>query len=244
MSPEQVPQRQPHAVLDLPSRRLKALKIEKLLGLTPPPSGVIKMLEIGCGTGGISSYFGTHPELKCDVDAVDVVDLRQMTEGYRFTQVSGNLLPFADAGFDVVISNHVIEHVGDRASQAEHLRQIRRVLKPGGMGYLAVPNRWQLVEPHYRLAFLSWLPRSLRTPYLKLSGKGNFYDCEPLTLIELESLLAAAGFEFRNVCVQGMHLMFELEPATSRLRPLLRSMPVTWLRAFKGLIPTLIYVFR
>jgi len=237
-------QRKPHAVLDLPSRRLKALKIEQLLGLVPPPAGVIRMLEIGCGTGGISHYFATHAQLKCEVDAVDVVDLRELKDGYRFTPVSGTGLPFADASFDVVITNHVIEHVGDRDSQAHHLREVRRVMKPGGQGYLAVPNRWQLVEPHYQLAFLSWMPRRLRTPYLKLAGKGKFYDCKPLTVPELESLLSQAGFEFSNVCMPAMRLMFELERGNSPVLALLRALPPSFLSSLKRVIPTLIYVLH
>ena len=55
-------------------------------------------------------------------------------------------LPFDDARFDVVISNHVIEHVGDEAAQHAHLREIRRVMKADGSAYLAVPNRWMLTE--------------------------------------------------------------------------------------------------
>lgn len=36
-----------------------------------------------------------------------------------------------------------------------------------------------LTEPHYKLKFLSWSPRRWRSPYLRLMGKGTFYDCEP-----------------------------------------------------------------
>ncbi len=202
------------------------------------------MLEIGCGIGGISHYFGTHTGLECDVDAVDVVDLRQLKEGYRFTRVSGTELPFPDASFDVVISNHVIEHVGDRSSQAHHLSEVRRVMKRGGRGYLAVPNRWQLVEPHYGLAFLSWLPHALRTPYLRLMNKGWFYDCEPLTVVELESLLCKAGFEFDNVCVDAARLTFALERPDSAIISFLLRMPIPILNRTKSIIPTLIYVLR
>jgi SAM-dependent methyltransferase len=45
-------------------------------------------------------------------------------------------LPFPDADFDVVIANHVLEHVAD---DARALAEIRRVLRPGGWAMLAVP---------------------------------------------------------------------------------------------------------
>ena len=67
----------------------------------------------------------------------------------------------------------MIEHVGDESAQLHHLAELRRVLSKAGIGYLAVPNRWMVVEPHYRIAFLSWLPRGWRSPYLRLLGKGT-----------------------------------------------------------------------
>ncbi|MFP5465661.1 MAG: class I SAM-dependent methyltransferase, partial [Gammaproteobacteria bacterium] len=146
-----VMERQGHAALDLKSRNAKARKIEALLGLKPI-SRPLRLLEVGTGSGGIAHYFGTHPALRCEVDAVDVTDTRQIHDGYRFTQVHDVHLPFPDGHFDVVISNHVIEHVGDSSAQRRHLAELRRVLGPAGVGYLAVPNRWQIVEPHYRLA--------------------------------------------------------------------------------------------
>jgi SAM-dependent methyltransferase len=235
--------RRPHAVLDLPSRQHKALKIERLLTFSPDEFPV-RILEIGCGSGGISHYFATHPELDCVVDAVDVVDNRLATDGYRFQLVDDIRLPFEDHSFDVVITNHVIEHVGERAQQMAHLAEIRRIMKPSGRGYLAVPNRWQVVEPHYQLAFLSWMPRPMRTPYLKLAGKGAYYDCEPLAVPELEDMLVDAGFAFENVCMRAMRLMFEIERPQAMATTLLRRVPDFCFRPMKRLIPTLIYLFR
>ena len=79
--------RQPHAVLDLTSRRLKGLKIERLLDLASRPQPM-RMLEIGTGSGGIAHYFGTHPQLRCEVDAVDVHDNRLVTPSSTVNRVS------------------------------------------------------------------------------------------------------------------------------------------------------------
>lgn len=232
--------RQPHAVLDLASRNAKALKIERLLGLAMRPQPM-RLLEVGTGAGGIAHYFGTHPVLRCDVSAVDVVDNRQVTDGYRYRQVHGVELPFPDASFDVVISNHVIEHVGDAAAQAHHLAEIRRVLHGDGVGYLAVPNRWMLVEPHFRLPFLSWWPRPLRSPYLRVMRKGECYDCEPLQLRQLERMLDAAGFRYRNLCIEALRVMLETERPGSLGGRVLRAIPAVLLKPLRRIIPTLIY---
>jgi SAM-dependent methyltransferase len=235
--------RKPHVSEDLSSRNLKALKIECLLDLVDRLQP-IRMLEIGTGSGGIAHYFGTHPRLHCDVDAVDVHDNRVVTEGYHYHQVHDTTLPFADQSFDVVITNHVIEHVGDAQAQVHHLAEIRRVMKPDGVGYLAVPNRWMLTEPHYRLIFLSWWPRGWRTPYLRMMRKGDVYDCEPLQTRQLERMLGAAGFCYRNLCVEAWRMTLEIEQKHLFGARMLRATPDAMLAPLRRIIPTLIYRFE
>lgn len=234
--------RQPHAVLDLPSRRFKGLKIERLLDLAHRPQP-IRMLEVGTGSGGIANYFGTHAHLRCEVDAVDIHDSRLIADGYRYHQVTGTQLPFEDQSFDVILTNHVIEHVGDEQAQRAHLAELHRVLRPDGVGYLAVPNRWMLIEPHYKLAFLSWLPHVWRTPYLRAMGKGDVYDCEPLQIGQLEQLLKSAGFEYQNVCIDALRATFDIEHPRSRADRILRAIPDWLLVPWRRIIPTLIYKF-
>ncbi len=82
---------------------------------------------------------------------------------------AGEALPFADATFDLVVSNEVIEHVADdRRACAEMIR----VLRPGGRAVVFCPNRWYPVEQHgvywrgsYRfgnIPLVNYLPDPLR----------------------------------------------------------------------------------
>jgi SAM-dependent methyltransferase len=236
--------RQPHAVLDLASRGPKARKIERLLALGERP-GPLRLLEVGCGAGGISHWFATATGGRFVVDAVDVTDARQVHDGYRFVRVPGTALPFDEASFDVVISNHVIEHVGDDAAQAHHLSELRRVLASGGVGYLAMPNRWMLVEPHYSLALLSWWPEAWRTRWLRLWRRGEVYDCRPLSRADLERRLAAAGFAFEQLHGEALRATFEIErPQAPLWRHVLRHLPGWAHRAARSIYPTLIYRLR
>ncbi|APZ43965.1 class I SAM-dependent methyltransferase [Acidihalobacter ferrooxydans] len=232
--------RLPHAVLDLPSRRLKGLKIERLLDLAALPQP-IEMLEIGTGSGGIAHYFATHETLRCQVTAVDVIDQRLQDAGFDFRLVEGTTLPFADARFDVVISNHVIEHVGDEAAQRHHLAEVRRVMRPAGMGYLAVPNRWMLVEPHYRLAFLSWLPMAWRTPYLRAMRRGRVYDCNPPSLRRIQRLLTDSGFHFEYLSTRALRETLAIERNWGMLARTAAALPDALLDRLAPFNPTLIF---
>lgn len=238
------PARRAHAVLDLPSRRAKALKIQLLLGLGADP-GPLRLLEVGTGSGGIAAYFASQCALECQVEAVDVADHRTTRAGYRFTRVEDERLPFPDASFDVVISNHVLEHVGGEAAQRRHLGELRRVLQPRGLGYLALPNRWQWVEPHYRLPGLSWLPERWRSTYLRLSGRGTHYDCRPLSLAQTEALLRASRFSAEQQHGEALRLTYALErPDAPAYRLLLGRLPDAFYARLRALFPTLIFVLR
>src|SRR6185312_4832050 len=108
----EVERRLPHAALSPTGRLPKAEKIAALLKLDSIARTRLRLLEIGTGSGVIAHYFATRPEFLCEVDAVDVLDQRQVVEGYRYQTVTDMELPFGDGSFDIVISNHVIEHVG------------------------------------------------------------------------------------------------------------------------------------
>ena len=69
----------------------------------------------------------------------------------------GRSLPFRDGAFDVVFSNSVIEHVGDRESQRRFAAEAARV---GCAYWVQTPNRWFPVEQHLLTPFIHWLPRA------------------------------------------------------------------------------------
>ncbi|WP_266181031.1 class I SAM-dependent methyltransferase [Dyella humicola] len=236
-------ERQPHVDTNMPLRALKARKIEVLLGLDEERSRG-SLLEVGTGSGGIAHYFAHSTSRQWSVSAVDVIDNRQLKDGYDFQLIEGCLLPFADETFDVVISNHVIEHVGDESSQLLHLRELRRVLKPGGRGYLAVPNRWMVVEPHYRVPFLSWLPKRWRSRYLRCFKAGGVYDCEPLTMRGVERLLTAAALGFENICLQALRVILTLENSAAPAVRAIADLPDPLLSRLLPIMPTLIYRLR
>ena len=73
-------------------------------------------------------------------------------------------LPFRDDAFDLVFSNAVIEHVGDRARQARFVRECLRVARRGV--FLAAPNRWFPYDTHVAFPLVHWLPRAVWRPLI------------------------------------------------------------------------------
>lgn len=233
--------RLPHAILDVSSRVLKAQKIVELLG-RERFMRARAVLEIGCGSGVISSTLVQLGSPGLHVQAVDVVDSRVTKEGYGFHLVDGTQLPFETGSFDIVISNHVIEHVGDRNAQLDHLGEISRVMNQGASTYLAVPNKWRFVEPHYRLPFLSWLPVPLADAYLRATSKGQHYDCVPLSAGEAEALFEEAGFVYRDLTFEAIKATLQIEHAQAASGRLATRMLSPGMASIvKPVISTLIY---
>jgi SAM-dependent methyltransferase len=232
-----------HAVLDVASRRRKARKIATILETELPLTG-LRVLDVGTGAGVIAASLADAVGEHGDVHSVDVVDVRVETDGYEFHLVDGPTLPFPDAMFDVVISNHCIEHTGGPAEQQHHVRELGRVLRAGGSGYLAVPNRWGPLEPHFRLPGLSWLPTvGLQSGYVRVTRRGQRYDCRLLSRAEVCSLFAAGGLDARERTLDAMHVMAEVEDPSRAFRTVLRA-PDALLRVGLVVVPTLVFTFR
>lgn len=238
----EVEERAAHASLDLRSRGQKAEKIRAILEAERELRGAV-LLEVGVGSGAIAARLADAVGASGAVWGVDVRDLRVVSEGFRFAVVEGTSLPFADRFFDVVVSNHVLEHVGGRAGQLAHLRELARVLKDDGVGYLATPNRWTLVEPHYHLPLLSWLPARARGAYVRLVRRGADYDCEPRSRTELVELCSLAGLDVANRTLEAVRLTLEIEhpPAVARL---LAGAGERALRLLLPLVPTHVAILR
>lgn len=184
-----------HALSGKEGRRKKAEKIKSLLAPYMDFAGA-KLLDVGGGAGWIAHFLQEAGAVSV---VTDVKDQRADGTEVSFAASKGTSLPFEDIKFDVVLYNHVIEHVGAEANQRAHLAEIKRVLKPDGVLYVSVPNKWALVENHYGLPFLSWLPKSLADRYMRLTGKASQFDCVPLSRSTLKSYLIDAGFHAEEV---------------------------------------------
>ena len=91
-----------------------------------------RILDLGCGTGILSGLFGDRAYTGIDIDTRIITYAKRRYPRKKFFVMDGTSLSFPDKLFDTIIIVGVIHHLND--TQAKHtVRQVQRVLKPGGM---------------------------------------------------------------------------------------------------------------
>lgn len=167
------------------------------------------VLEVGCGEGYGTSLLAQMASRVTALD-VDEATLASAAAKYgsdktKFTSYDGGRMPFPDGGFDAVVCFQVIEHVRDDAA---FVRELRRVLKPGGPLILTTPNRTYRLKPRQK----PWNPFHVREYHAA----------------ELGALL---GRSFRQVAVWGVRGSDDVQSIEhARVAWALRSGPVAAIR--------------
>ena len=104
------------------------------------------ILEVGCGEGMMFDGTRTQP-VQMDVSVLRVT--RAADKGRRLLCADGYELPFANECFKAVLLVAVLEHTRE---PWRLLAEARRVLKPGGMAVIVVPNDWTMSAGRLLLA--------------------------------------------------------------------------------------------
>ncbi|HRO70478.1 MAG TPA: class I SAM-dependent methyltransferase [Chitinophagaceae bacterium] len=144
------------------------------------------VLDIACGEGYGSNLIAREAEKVVGVD-VDDKTIQLAKEKYNaknleFLRGEAENIPCAAQAFDVVVSFETIEHT---EKQEQMLREIKRVLKPGGLLIMSTPEK---------------------VAYTKLlNGQTNPFHYKELNLPEFEKLLATQ-FKFRTILNQNLTL--------------------------------------
>ena len=192
-----------------------------------------RILENGCGVGVYLEHLAPLGGVLVGLE----VDLERAREAHtrcaQIVQAVGEALPFPEAGFDLIISHEVLEHViNDEIS----VQEMVRALRPGGRLVIFVPNRGYPFETHgiywrgeYHFGnapLVNYLPRRLRdrlAPHVRIY---SFHD--------LERLFTGLPVRFvkRTVVFGAYDNIIARQPAVGRiLRSLLQALEKTPLRA-------------
>jgi len=215
------------------NREEKANKIKAVLSdFTGQRVSGKRILDVGTGNGEIAAILSVDNE----VHSTDVMDLRKnRNSGVVFRLVDSEYLPYRDEYFDLVISNHVIEHLRE---QSIHLAEIHRVLSNQGACYLASPNRLFPWECHYNTFFIHYFGNTAYDKYLKRRRifEGSIY------LLSYPSIkrMIAEYFDYREYT----HVIIK-HPETFGLKiPLIKVLPLSGLEKLNIFSQTSVFVLR
>jgi len=120
----------------------------------------LEVLDLGCGGGLMSEAYARHGARVTGVDPSSVslevarAHARESGLSIRYAPGRGEALPFPNASFDLVSCCDVLEHVDDLDAV---IRQIARVLRPGGIFFFDTINRTWLSWLFVIEVFQEWL---------------------------------------------------------------------------------------
>jgi SAM-dependent methyltransferase len=169
-------------------------------------------IDVGCGRGGgPSAWLAAHTASYVGVDISDQALAVARAAGLNVQRIDdASELPFPDSSFDVALCAEVLEHLVDPCGAA---REIRRVLRPGGILICTVPNIAYWRRRVDMALFGRWHPlgdnqstrRPWRDPHLRFFGRGN-----------LRNMLREAGYDPVVVGGHGISWMTDV-PGVRRL---------------------------
>lgn len=211
-----------------------------LIASRRPMSG-LRVLDLGSGVGGTSIALreaGALP-LALDRDPRRLTTVHENIPGLPCLLGDALSLPVRSSSFDGVVMQDVLEHLPDPALA---LREVARVLVPGGFLYLSTPLRWALPnlisDPHWGLPLLACRNRdAVRRRLARVRPADAMREdlAELQSGASLLSLLAQAGFSVSLLLREAAEALlthpegFVWAPMHLRLVRVLRHLPwVAW----------------
>jgi len=171
----------------------------ELLGEIQPFHGT-RVLDLGCGNGSYSVRLAEHFDEVVGVEIEperlgqfrDRLERHPQAERFELRLQSGERLSDPDDHYDAAFAIEVLEHI---VHLDVAVAEVARVLRPGGVFYITVPNRWFPVETHSFMIrgreresklvpFVPWI----RPLHRRISTARNFRPAD------LRRLLSPLGF--------------------------------------------------
>lgn len=170
----------------------RAARIETALG------SVGRLLDVGCGTGFQLAAAATRG---WEVEGVEVSNsAASYARSHHGVVVHTGTLAsvgLPDDSFDAAILSHVVEHVPDPVGL---LKDVSRILRPGGVALIAVPNASGLIYAAYNL-----LHRA-RGTYGRTTFSCSLFPPSHLTAYNpssIKALVGRGGLNLESVAISG-----------------------------------------
>jgi ubiquinone/menaquinone biosynthesis C-methylase UbiE len=171
-----------------------------------PPDFEGELLDAAAGGGELASQLAA---MGCKVTGIDIQNQWQQPSIPFLQHDLDEKLPFDDSSFDAVI---LVEAVGYLENPSFTLREFARVLRPGGILIVSMPNIFSLQS---RLRFLGnatyrWFPHIINVEGTKECLADTYR--EPIRLTTLEFLMKRSGFQVVEAAFGGGGVLGYLAP--------------------------------
>jgi len=179
-------------------------RVRDLLESFQPIANDARVIEVGSGAHGLIFYFGSNRGVGVDPLAVSYGGLFPQWQKRAATVAAvGESLPFADRSFDVVLCDNVVDHA---ESPSRIVRELARILKPGGLLYFTVNvhhrvysvaagvhSSWRAVGLPYEVG-----PFADHTTHLTLEAAEQLFRGLPLEILSAKSNIEEARARARK----------------------------------------------
>jgi len=151
----------------------KAQRIRSILEEFTDLAGA-RCLDLGCGSGLISQHLSEccREIIGADIspEAIELASQIKRPNLSFILLTREAELPFPDEHFDVIIHHAVLNYV---RPYRQHLEEIHRVLRRGGICYLSCANRYRLFAGrlHGIPNYVCWLPPLFLRLYLRMTPR-------------------------------------------------------------------------
>jgi len=146
-----------------------------------------RILDLGCGDGKLTERIAASGAIVTAIDASAEMVSAARARGIAAELGAAESLPYSDGVFDAVFSNAVLHWV---RGQDEMMRQVRRVLRPGGRFAAEMGGHGNIAA--IRVAFAAVLSRH---GFAELGDRGNYYP----TPEAYSRRLASHGFAIEKI---------------------------------------------
>jgi SAM-dependent methyltransferase len=187
------------------------------------------ILDFGCHDGAVVEALRRDGLDASGFDVTHGKDTARWTRPHvRYVDLSRYQIPWPDGSFDLLYSHHVMEHVRDYGSA---LREMHRVLRPGGAMVHLFPSRWRLLEAHWLVPFGGvfhppWWCRLSRATGLRKGGKEGYPAAEYARLAR-ETIRTDTNYLSRRELLRRFHERFaDVRERAVRYFTLLKGRPV------------------
>jgi ubiquinone/menaquinone biosynthesis C-methylase UbiE len=143
-------------------------------------------LELGCASGGQWRILEKWADKIRGVDLYEPTVKQSQERGLDIQLGFVEKLPFADDEFDLVCSRHVMEHVSDIQTA---LKEIKRVLKPGGYVAAVTPHYFPDPEPAHlqKLRIDEWVNMYVETGFTVSESHLRQFNCMEAHIVARKS---------------------------------------------------------